>query len=49
MVIMLAVFWGGFGDGHEYIAVAAIMAWGPGDAVAAIVGKNTESISLRGK
>lgn len=39
MTVLLAVFWGGFGDSYRYIVVAAIMAWGPGDAAAAIVGK----------
>ena len=40
MTVLLAVYWGGFGAEHKYIAVAAIMAWGPGDAMAAIIGKN---------
>lgn len=39
MTILMAVFWGIFGEVHKYIAIAAIMAWGPGDAAAAIVGK----------
>lgn len=39
MTLLIAIFWGGFGAEHIYIAVGAIMAWGPGDAVAAIVGK----------
>lgn len=47
--VLLAVFWGGFGAEHKYIAVAAIMAWGPGDAVAAIVGKNFGKHKLQGK
>ena len=49
MTLLLAVFWGGFGAEHKYIAVAAIMAWGPGDAVAAIVGKNFGKHKLQGK
>ena len=49
MTVLLAVFWGGFGEGHKYIAVAAIMAWGPGDAMAAIIGKNHGKHKLRGK
>lgn len=49
MALMLAVFWGGLGAEHEYIAVAAIMAWGPGDAVAAIVGKKLGKHKLQGK
>ena len=49
MTIMLAVFWGGFGEEHLYIAIGAIMAWGPGDAVAAIVGKQYGRHKLQGK
>lgn len=48
MTILMAVFWGGFGDDYAYIAVAAIMAWGPGDAAAAIVGKNWGKHKLSG-
>lgn len=46
---MLAVFWGGFGDRGSYIAVAALMAWGPGDAAAAIVGHKYGKHHLSGK
>lgn len=49
MAIMLAVFWGALGEGHRYIAIAAIMAWGPGDAVAAIVGKKFGKHKLSGR
>lgn len=49
MTLMLAVFWGGLGAEHKYIAIAAIMAWGPGDAVAAIAGRNFGKHKLRGK
>lgn len=49
MALMLAVFWGWLGAEHEYIAIAAIMAWGPGDAVAAIVGKKFGKHKLQGK
>lgn len=49
MTIMIAVFWGGFGAEYIYIAVGAIMAWGPGDAVAAIVGRNFGKHKLQGK
>jgi|GEM_PF-95565 len=49
MTIMLAVFWGGLGAEHKYLAIAAIMAWGPGDAVAAIVGKRIGKHKLQGK
>ena len=49
MTVLIAVFWGGFGAEHKYIIVAAIMAWGPGDAVAAIVGKKFGKHKLQGK
>lgn len=39
IAVLIAVFWGWLGDGHKYIAIASIMAWGPGDAAAAIVGR----------
>ena len=48
MTVMLAIFWGGFGAEHLYIAIGAIMAWGPGDAVAAIVGKRYGKHKLQG-
>lgn len=48
MTVMLAVFWGGLGSGYRYIIVAAIMAWGPGDAAAAIVGRNFGRHKLSG-
>ena len=48
ITVMLAVFWGGLGAEHKYIAVAAIMAWGPGDAMAAIIGKNFGKHKLQG-
>ncbi|MBQ8814293.1 MAG: TSUP family transporter [Lachnospiraceae bacterium] len=48
IAILLAVFWGGFGPEYVYIAVTAIMAWGPGDAAAAIVGKNLGRHKLSG-
>ena len=49
MTILLAVFWGVFGVEHKYIAVTAIMAWGPGDAAAAIVGKKRGHHKLSGR
>ena len=49
MTALIAIFWGGFGKEHLYIVVGAIMAWGPGDAVAAIVGKNIGKHKLKGK
>ena len=49
MTVLIAVFWGWFGAEHLYIVIGAIMAWGPGDAVAAIVGKNFGKHKLNGK
>lgn len=49
MTLLIAVFWGCLGAEHLYIAVGAIMAWGPGDAVAAIVGKKMGKHKLKGK
>jgi len=39
MALLLFVFWGLLGDDWKYIAVAAVLAWGFGDAAAALVGK----------
>ena len=49
MAILITIFWGIFGREHLYIAIGAIMAWGPGDAVAAIVGKQRGKHKLQGK
>jgi len=49
MTVLIAIFWGIFGRAHLFIAVGAIMAWGPGDAVAAIVGKEHGKHELQGK
>lgn len=49
ITVLLAIFWGGFGEEHLYIAVGAIMAWGPGDAVAAIVGRQKGKHKLTGR
>lgn len=44
MTLLLALFWE-----HKYIAVGAILAWGPGDAAAAICGRNFGRHKLSGK
>lgn len=46
---MLAIFWGGMGDDYAFIAVTALMAWGPGDAAAAIAGRSRGRHKLSGK
>jgi phytol kinase len=38
MAVLLSIFWGLLGTEWRYIAVAAVMAWGTGDAAAALVG-----------
>ncbi len=37
--ILIAVFWGVLGADWRYVAVVAVLAWGFGDAAAALVGK----------
>jgi len=49
MTVLIAVFWGIFGRAHLFIAMGAIMAWGPGDGMAAVVGKEYGRHKLRGK
>lgn len=39
MSILIAVFWGWLGEQWKYIIIASIMAWGFGDAIAALIGK----------
>ena len=39
MVILMTVFWGWLGPDSKYIIVVAVLAWGCGDAAAALVGK----------
>lgn len=49
MTVLISVFWGIFGESHIYIAVGAIMAWGPGDAMAAIIGRQYGKTKLSGR
>ena len=46
---LLAIFWGWLGVEHSYMAVAAIMAWGPADGAAAIVGTLAGKHKLQGR
>lgn len=39
IALLILVFWGLLGDEWKYIAVVAVMAWGLGDAAAALIGK----------
>ena len=38
-VFLITIFWGLLGVDYHYIAVVAVMAWGFGDAAAALIGK----------
>jgi phytol kinase len=40
IALLIFVFWGLLGPEWKYVAVVAVMAWGFGDAAAALVGKN---------
>ena len=40
IALMIFVFWGLLGPEWKYVAVVAVMAWGFGDAAAALIGKN---------
>ena len=46
---LLALFWGLLGSDFRFIPVAAIMAWGPGDGAAAIVGRKFGKHKLSGR
>ncbi len=39
LAVLIAIFWGALGPDSKYIIVVAIMAWGFGDAAAALIGK----------
>lgn len=39
VIVLVVVFWGLLGVNRKYIIIAAIMAWGFGDAAAALIGK----------
>lgn len=40
MAALISVFWGIFGAAYKYVVLIAVLAWGLGDASAALVGKN---------
>lgn len=47
--LFIALCWGLMGEESKYLAVVAIMAWGPGDGMAAIVGIRFGKRKLTGK
>lgn len=38
-ITAISVFWGIYGEAYKYIILAGVLAWGIGDALAALVGK----------
>lgn len=38
-IASISIFWGIYGETHKYIVLAGVLAWGIGDALAALVGK----------
>lgn len=49
MGLMITIFWGLLGESYKYIVITSIMAWGPGDAMAAIIGISKGKPTLEGK
>ncbi len=49
LAIVISVFFGYLGENYKYLAIVTIMAWGPGDAMAAIIGINFGKHKLTGK
>ena len=39
MAILIAIFWGWLGEEWKFVIIISVMAWGYGDAAAALVGK----------
>lgn len=39
MASLIAVYWGLFGTAYQYVILASVLAWGFGDAAAALIGK----------
>jgi phytol kinase len=39
MATLIFIFWGLLGESWRYVAIVAVMAWGLGDAAAALIGK----------
>ena len=48
LATLICVFWGGFGERGKALVLASVLAWGPGDAAAAIVGRNWGKHKLSG-
>ena len=48
-VMAINIFWGLYGEGYKYIILAGVLGWGIGDALAALVGKQKNSIVIETK
>ena len=46
---LIALFWGAQGDGYKYIIYTSIVAWGFGDAFAAMIGISVGKPNLQGR
>lgn len=48
IALLIAIFWGGFGEETKFIILLSVLAWGFGDAAAALVGKRHGKRYLEG-
>ena len=48
-MIIIGVTWGIFGAEKKYIIIASVLAWGIGDALAALVGKRSNTTQISNK
>ena len=47
--ILIAIFWGLLGSGYKYVIFTSVVAWGAGDAFAAIIGISIGKPRIHGK
>ena len=48
-MIIIGVTWGIFGEEKKYIIIASVLGWGIGDALAALVGKRSNTTQISNK
>lgn len=48
-ILITSVIWGIFGEGYKYIVLAAILSWGIGDALAALIGQRETTKKIKHK
>lgn len=46
-MLITGVIWGIFGEGYKYIVLAAILSWGIGDALAALIGQREKTSEIK--